>query len=60
MARRQHDVRKSIAINLFPVATEHLAFALYRLPFVEGERPECSGEQGVMHRIEVDGSLATA
>ena len=56
MARRQHDVRKSIAINLFPVAKEHLAFALYRFPFVEGERPECSDEQGVMRRIEVDGS----
>ncbi|MDE0131521.1 MAG: Piwi domain-containing protein [bacterium] len=56
MARRRQDVPKSIAINFFPVTTEHLAFTLYRHPFVEGKRPECSAEQGVMRRIEVEGS----
>lgn len=56
MARRHDRPRSAIALNLFPVATRDLRFALYRLPFVEGARPECQGELGVKRTITERGT----
>lgn len=46
---------RDIALNFFPLATDQFTITLYRLPFVENERPVASCEHAVQRRLEVDG-----
>ena len=43
-----------IALNFFPVLSDDFAVALYRMPFVENERPSSGDEEAVRRMLEVD------
>ena len=45
-----------IALNFFPVTTEHFQLALYRLPYLEGSRPSVGEEQAIRRRLRIDGN----
>lgn len=44
-----------IALNFFPLATEHFSFRLYRLPVSGGDRPASQTENAIQRRINVEG-----
>ncbi len=46
---------RGIALNFFPLETEQFTTTLYRLPFVEGERPICGNEEAVRRHLVVNG-----
>ena len=46
---------RGIALNFFPLVTDQFAITLYRLPYVEGERPSAGDEEAVRRNLEVEG-----
>lgn len=44
-----------IALNFFPLVTDQFTITLYRLPYVERERPTLGSEQAVRRNLEVEG-----
>ncbi len=46
---------RGIALNFFPLKTDEFTIRLYRLPFIEGERPICGDEEAVRRHLVVDG-----
>lgn len=46
---------RRIALNFFPLETDEFTITLYRLPFVEGERPTSGDEEAVRRSLKVDG-----
>ena len=46
---------RGVALNFFPLTTDQFTITLYRLPFVEGERPTSGDEEAVRRNLEVDG-----
>ena len=44
-----------IALNFFPLLSDDFTVTLYRLPFLEGERPSSGSEQAVRRMLEVEG-----
>ena len=44
-----------IALNFFPVLSYDFAITLYRMPFVENDRPASGDEQAVRRMLDVDG-----
>ena len=44
-----------IALNFFPVLSDNFAVSLYRMPFVENDRPSSGDEEAVRRMLEVDG-----
>ena len=46
---------RDIALNFFPLTTDQFTITLYRMPFVENDRPVAGSEHAVQRRLEVDG-----
>ena len=46
---------RGVALNFFPLATDQFTITLYRLPFVEGERPKAGDEEAVRRYLKIDG-----
>lgn len=46
---------RGVALNFFPLTTDQFTITLYRLPFIEGDRPKAGDEEAVRRYIEVDG-----
>ncbi|MDE2826815.1 MAG: Piwi domain-containing protein [Bacteroidota bacterium] len=46
----------NIALNFFPLETERFNVTLYRIPYTEGNRPECEEEEAVKRNLEINGS----
>ena len=46
---------RGIALNFFPLETDDFTITLYRLPFVEGERPTSGDEEAIRRRLKVNG-----
>ena len=46
---------RGIALNFFPLATDRFTITLYRLPYVEAERPRAGDEKAMRRNLEVDG-----
>ena len=46
---------RGIALNFFPLVTDRFTITLYRLPYVEAERPKAGDEEAVRRNLEVDG-----
>ena len=46
---------RGIALNFFPLVTDQFTIKLYRLPFVEGERPKVGNEEAVRRYLVIDG-----
>ena len=44
-----------IALNFLPLLSEDFTITLFRVPFVEGERPCYGGESAVRRTLDVDG-----
>lgn len=49
---------RGIALNFFPVTTDHFTITLYRLPYVEGKRPQTAGEEAIQRTLEIQGEHA--
>ena len=47
-----------VALNFFPLATDQFTITLYRLPFIESERPRSGNEEAVRRHLEVDGNYS--
>ncbi len=48
-----------IALNFLPLSSHEFTFTLYRLPFVEGDRPRVGEEAAVRRTLEEDGERST-
>lgn len=46
---------RGIALNFFPLETDEFNITLYRLPFVEGERPTSGDEEAVRRSLKING-----
>ena len=46
---------RGIALNFFPLETDQFKITLYRLPFVEGERPKSGCEKAIRRNLAVEG-----
>lgn len=46
---------RGIALNFFPLESDQFTITLYRLPFVEGERPESGCEKAIRRNLAVEG-----
>ena len=46
---------RGVALNFFPLATDQFTITLYRLPFIEGERPKAGDEEAVRRYLKIDG-----
>lgn len=46
---------RGVVLNLFPIASDDFTVTLYRLPFVEGERPSVRDEQAIQRHLTIDG-----
>ena len=49
---------RGIALNFFPLVTDHFTVTLYRHPYVEGKRPEAKNDKAVQRNLEVGGERA--
>ena len=47
--------KSGVALNFFPLTTHDFTITLYRLPFVENNRPKINGEEAVKRYLEVEG-----
>ena len=45
-----------IALNFFPLLSDDFVVTLYRMPFVENDRPSSGEEEAVRRMLEVDGA----
>ena len=45
----------NIALNFFPLTSHDFIFALYRSPYVAGQKPSIDGEEAVCRRLEAHG-----
>ena len=48
-------MRNNITLNFFPLATERFNITVYRVPFIEGERPRYGNNLASQRTLEVDG-----
>ncbi len=47
---------RRVALNFFPPATDQFTITLYRLPYIERERPRVGDEEAVRRHLNVGGN----
>ncbi|MYC97568.1 MAG: hypothetical protein F4X14_21660 [Caldilineaceae bacterium SB0661_bin_32] len=47
---------RGVALNFSPLESHEFKISLYRLPYMEGERPSAGDEEAVCRNLEVEGS----